>query len=192
MVACTVSWFLRTTPPVGATSHLPAQEIKVYIPATMSILYGTPENPGPADRAIADWNVALAGTGVTFKMVPQSCGSGADCVSFAEGTVAQGCAQVEAGSSSPDGTANAASTVRLPSAFRTRTPERNRRTVAHELGHLLGLTTHAPARTASWALLRAMRRRVLLSPRRQRTRFRRRARRTETMCRKSAPHPECK
>ncbi len=143
VVACTVSWFLRTTPPVGATFHLPAQEIKVYIPATMSILYGTPENPGPADRALADWNVALAGTGVTFKMVPQSCGSGADCVSFAEGTVAQGCAQVEAGSSSPDGTANAASTVRLPSAFRTRTPERNRRTVAHELGHLLGLNDNS-------------------------------------------------
>jgi len=67
VVACTVAWFHRVTAPVGATFHLPAQPISVYIPDSMSTLHGTPDNPGPADRAIEDWNAALPSTGTPVK-----------------------------------------------------------------------------------------------------------------------------
>lgn len=143
VVACTVGWWILQSPPAGRTYHLPITAIEVYIPGTMSDLYG------PADQAMADWTAALTNTGVSISRVLQPCGSGGACVNVVEGSVASGCAQSETGTSDTNGVATSPSTIKLPSAWTTRTGDRNRRTIAHELGHLLGLGDNSCSSTNS-------------------------------------------
>lgn len=122
------------------TWYLPAQPISVYIPDTMPELYV------PADDAILDWNLAVAGTGrPSITRVTAPCGTGGDCVNVEEGG-SIGCADTLPGSF---GEISLPSRIRFTAGWRTRPPSRNRRTMAHELGHLYGLGNYACPETES-------------------------------------------
>lgn len=97
----------------------------------------------PTDDAISAWNTLLSGTGVTLARVTSACGTSGDCVNVVEGSVSGGCAETTPGTTNSAGTFTSESTVTLLSSWRTRTADRNRRTMAHELGHLLGLDHNA-------------------------------------------------
>jgi hypothetical protein len=115
------------------TLHLPATTISVYVPSSMSDLYT------PTDDAISAWNGLLSGTGVTLDRVTSPCGTNGSCVNVAEGSVSSGCAESSPGNTNSAGEFTTESTITLPTSWQTRSSDRNKRTVAHELGHLLGL-----------------------------------------------------
>jgi len=137
-VACSPRWWIVGTSP-EKTVHAPTTSISVYIPSTMSELFDS------ADQAITDWNTAMSNTGVSLARVTSPCGLGGNCVNVEEGTVSSGCAVTAPGAIDSDGTLTTPSAITLPSAWRNRTVERNQRTVAHELGHVLGLNHNSCA-----------------------------------------------
>ncbi|MBA3231767.1 MAG: hypothetical protein H0T05_03005 [Acidobacteria bacterium] len=131
VVKCQPNWWIIGGP--TRTVHLPATTISVYVPS------GIADLNTPTDQAIADWNAALAGTGVSMQRVSAPCGTGGDCVNVVEDTVASGCAKADPGVPNSSGEAQTPGTITFPPGWNTRPADRNRRSMAHELGHLLGL-----------------------------------------------------
>ena len=89
VVKCQPAWWIIGGP--TRTVHLPATSVSVYVPAGMSDLNT------PTDQAIADWNAALAGTGLNLTRVSAPCGTGGNCVDVVEGPVSSGCAKADTG-----------------------------------------------------------------------------------------------
>ena len=131
VVKCQPAWWIIGGP--TRTVHLPATSVSVYVPAGMSDLNT------PTDQAIADWNAALAGTGLNLTRVSAPCGTGGNCVDVVEGPVSSGCAKADTGVPNSGGEAQTPKTITFPSGWNSRPADRNRRSMAHELGHLLGL-----------------------------------------------------
>jgi hypothetical protein len=140
VVACIPSWNRAYVPPNDRTLHLPATLIRIYIPSTMwGDLVGT-NNDGPAVYATNYWEAEMGGLGLDFQITDVPCDSyGGACVNVEEGPVVDGCASATPGVPALDGTAQTPGTIRLLTGWRTRPVSRNRRTMAHELAHLLGL-----------------------------------------------------
>lgn len=132
VVACTPKWWIVAYSP-PRTLHLHATTISVYVPSSMSDLYT------PTDDAISAWNSLLSGTGVTLDRVTSPCGTNGSCVNVAEGSVSSGCAESSPGNTNSAGEFTTESTITLPASWQTRSSDRNKRTMAHELGHLLSL-----------------------------------------------------
>jgi hypothetical protein len=134
---CEPKWNEAYNPVVVA--HVPATSISLYIPPTMwTQLAGTSNSP--AVKALEDWTNALTAYGVTLGAVSFACGSGGDCIEMTTGTVASGCAEFMRGNAnSSTGLIESTSTITLPTSYTSISDDRLRRTIAHEIGHALGL-----------------------------------------------------
>ena len=142
---CLPKWWNVNYPPDGpvVTPHVPPTVISVYV--------GMPGLIQPTSDAIDDWNPRVAGTGTQYERVENPC-SGPACVMVQEGTISKGCAETRI-PYGPDGVATDTVTITFPPDWTSRTYERNRRTMAHELGHPLGLDENAacpPNETVMW------------------------------------------
>jgi hypothetical protein len=149
VVACEPKWSLTGNPLVQ--EHLQATTITLYIPP--GPLYDTLVGPNAnlaAASAVAAWNQALAGTGVTLQISDQDCGSGPACIPVSSTTSdLGGCAQY---SGLPDVTTGEirSSTLQLQAAYWPNASQaRLTRTIAHELAHALGLDHNKCALTNS-------------------------------------------
>jgi hypothetical protein len=140
-VTCKPIWWRH--PVSGKIFRVPPTAVHVYINPSM-----WEQLAGPAMDAANDWNAKLAGTGVTFEIVNYDCGGptgGGDCAIVQEGDVAGGCAET-LGPDMWDGSTGVRTTpgyIVLPTNvdryWRNRSADRLKRTMSHELGHLLGL-----------------------------------------------------
>jgi hypothetical protein len=142
VVACIPTWIRLFSSPNDVTVHLPAGTVHIYVPSTMwNDLVGA-NNDGPLVVATNYWKTELSGLGFDFDITSTSCDSyGGACVKVEEGPVSGGCAVTNPGAASfgSDGTLSTPSTIRLLTGWTGNPVLRQRRTVAHELGHLLGL-----------------------------------------------------
>lgn len=97
---------------------------------------------GPAVLAANSWNSILDGVGPEFQVTDIPCGSGPDCIWMEETTDSiDGCAALVGGTPNySTGEMVASSTMKLPaSTWDDASAARLQRTVAHELGHALGM-----------------------------------------------------
>ena len=119
----------------GSITRLPAGTIHIYVPSTMSYLYG------PVDDAAADWSTLLAESGITLtRDLTSPCTTGGNCINVAEASIPAGACAAYEKYPDPTTSINALpAAIQFPSGANTRTADRLRRSVAHELGHLLGL-----------------------------------------------------
>lgn len=119
--------------------HEGTTTISVYVPPDIwDAVAGTDLSPAPARNAVNDWNAALSGTGLQFQLVDYSCGSGGDCVVMDVDTLTDACAQTAAAVDS-NGVITVAAELTLDTGWTGESADRLRRTIAHELGHLVGL-----------------------------------------------------
>jgi hypothetical protein len=123
----------------GNITHLPQSSIEVYVPSTMSGLYG------PVDDAITDWNAALAGTGIELSRTTTPC-SGSGCIAVAQGTLVGKCAQTAmTTASNSGGEATNTTTITFTTGdgtiptWTSADASRLQRTASHEFGHALGM-----------------------------------------------------
>jgi hypothetical protein len=135
-LSCKPKWL---NGPSGAAIHPAAGSVLVYVPSDMWNTLAQDVN-SPADLAAADWTADLAGVGPGIEIVSYDCGDGGDCVKVTTGTLTGGCAGLQRGTidTSTD-VITSSSTLTLPTNYATISPDRLRRTVSHELAHLLGL-----------------------------------------------------
>jgi len=136
VVACSPKWLLAGNPAVN--QHLPPTSISLYVPSDMWDVLAH-DLSSPAIQAAADWNEQLAGTGVSVTVVNYDCGTGGNCIDLTTGDTGSGCAMNTRHPDLSTGEFNLPSTITLPTDFASRSSARLRRTLAHELGHLLGL-----------------------------------------------------
>jgi hypothetical protein len=135
VVQCEPNWNLAYNPAV--VPHVPATSIDLYIPpALWNDLAGSPSSP--ASQALSDWTTALASVGVGITPVSTDCGTGGNCIVLGTGTVVGACAEFTRGTTNQStGAIESASTITIPTNY---TPNaRLQRTIAHEIGHALGL-----------------------------------------------------
>jgi hypothetical protein len=122
---------------VGKTYHAPQTQISIYINPSMWDDLHT-----QAQGAAAAWTTLLAGTGVSVQVVNYDCGTGGDCVGVSEDyedPTGHTCAGTEPGTADSSGQFIEPSLIRLPQDWRSRSDNRNQRTMAHEIGHILSL-----------------------------------------------------
>jgi hypothetical protein len=112
----------------------------VYLPSGMQSVLSV-----PLTNAINGWNDAVSGTSPTLSSpTTTNCGTGATCIQFEEGLIPPDengvfpCAQRTATYNSTTGALTSAK-IRMQEGWWNVNPRRLQRTVAHELGHLLGL-----------------------------------------------------
>ena len=121
--------------------HLPLGPIQVFVP--MAGLHAA------VDLALADWNAQLPGLNATRSLTPCS---GAMCVNVVEEAMPvppppppgqqqkpTPCALSVPGAPDPNGVTQSPGKIAIPPEWVSRDASRNRRTMAHEFGHLLGL-----------------------------------------------------
>jgi hypothetical protein len=133
VMACKPEWWLEG----GKNVHPPSGDITINIPA------GFEDLVGPAKAAAASWSAAL---GRKVDVVSNQPCSGGRCVTVNENYVnppppqPQGCADFAGGNyNTSTGEWASTGTIRLMPAWRTAHPNRNQRSIAHELGHYFGL-----------------------------------------------------
>jgi hypothetical protein len=136
-VACEPTWVEAYSPPV--VPHLEATDINLYVPPSLWDALASDED-SPANAALADWSDALSGIGFSFSTVSSECGSSGDCISMDVDSLTDACGQFTRGATdSGTGLIYEPSTITLDDDWGSADPERLRRTIAHEIGHALGL-----------------------------------------------------
>ena len=143
-VRCKPEWYLAGNPLVNV--HVPIGKVYLYIPTSMrDRMVGTNVPPnGPAVLAIQAWNAVLTSLGIEFEITDSTstCGSGGDCIEMqTTSNTIQGCADIAPSSINlTTGIIQGVSTMRFPAdTWSKATDTRLQRSVAHELGHILGL-----------------------------------------------------
>jgi len=133
VTACKPEWFLSATS--GKNLHPPAGPITIVLPISMSGL------SGPLTAAKADWSAALGRTiNIVDETVGCPAGAGGACAVVDPTYSGAGCAGFQGGASDPaTGEYTSPSSIRLWSDWASATASRNRRRMAHELGHFFGL-----------------------------------------------------
>jgi hypothetical protein len=112
------------------TIHLPQGPIQIYVPPSM------PDLVSIADAVANDYTVGLAGTGISVTRTTSPC-SGGTCVNVNIGDSTGGCTRWTA-QWDTQGTVVQSEMI-YPATYSEYDPTANRRYMAHELGHLLGL-----------------------------------------------------
>jgi hypothetical protein len=121
--------------PNGTIMRLPTGTISIYVPDTMSYLFG------PVDNAVADLTTKLVESGITLtRNLNSPCTTGGNCINFNEGSIPAGACAEYTKFPDPDTGINVQpAKITFPTDAAGRTPSRLQRSVLHELGHLLGL-----------------------------------------------------
>lgn len=90
-VACAPEWNYSQNYP-GQVIHEAQTTISFYITTDLwDRLVGTVESPGPAQRAVDDWNTAMTGLGLTFQVVNSNCGTAGNCIDLQVASLAPAC-----------------------------------------------------------------------------------------------------
>jgi hypothetical protein len=126
--------------------HVPATSIEFYVPPDFYSIWDPAINTGPLRQVVDEWNAGVNGTGVELFLTSTPC-SGVTCIALAEGTMAKPtqCAQTEQPNLPNLGLTNT-TTIRLTTGVPSVTAAWGawdvtalRRTLAHEIGHALGM-----------------------------------------------------
>lgn len=127
VVKCEPFWY-------ADNRHLDAATINIFLPSNSP-------HSSALDAAISDWNSYLSGTGVTLNRVTSSCTAGPQCVNV----VTQALASGDCGEADPQGLSGSGvaqdPVIRMNSNM-TFTATGRQRTLAHEIGHLLGMANY--------------------------------------------------
>lgn len=128
--------------PVTKLAHIaqvaPGDTNKIYLPSSMAALRTD------LDAAVAAWNLVLP-SDLQWEVVTSSCGTGNHCVTITADSIPGLCGQTDTLSYPSDNLAFNM-TLKLDTSWNSNTNPNtsagNRRTLMHELGHLLGLADY--------------------------------------------------
>jgi hypothetical protein len=93
------------------------------------------------DAAIGGWNPQLTGTGIELRRVNSPCGTGPGCVTVQSASLG-GCGFTPPVSTDSTGQIVGNIFLQIRANWSTFTPDSLQRTLAHEIGHLLGLANY--------------------------------------------------
>jgi hypothetical protein len=137
---CRPEWWNIGVAPNQKTPHVPSRSVRIYLNPYLWDSLAT-----AATDAATSWNENLAEIAVRFTVVPYDCSTEPDCIVVQEAPVSQGCASFDPGGLASDGTTTGVPppVISLPPGWTDRSAERKQRTMAHELGHALGLNENS-------------------------------------------------
>jgi hypothetical protein len=92
--------------------------------------------------AIAAWNTALSGTDITLNKTGSSCAAGPHCINVGVDSHLEICGQTPGFSTDSTGVPITSPIINLGPNWSSYSPDGMRRTLVHEIGHLLGLNDY--------------------------------------------------
>jgi hypothetical protein len=133
VIACQPTWVKAGSPQV--TVHVPATTVYLYVPSNMWNRLVGPNSDGPAIIAADDLSNKVSGTGLTFVVTPNDCGSGGNCIVLSAASIGSSCGTFTPGSFDSNGEITTSSSMNLRTNWSDATDARLERTIVHELEH---------------------------------------------------------